>query len=56
VDQSVAHQMKHNAQVSLYLDRWTAKFDADAAYKTLEAVFPTPVTERDAATTLSTAR
>jgi hypothetical protein len=48
--------MKRNAQMGPYLDRWSAKFDADVAFKTLEVTFPSPVTERDAATRLSSAR
>jgi len=56
VDQNVAQGMKRNAQMGPYLDRWSAKFDADVAFKTLEVTFPSPVTERDAATRLSSAR
>jgi hypothetical protein len=56
VDQNVAKQMKGGAAVNAYLDRWIAKFDADAAFKTLEAAFPSPVMDRDAATRLSSAR
>jgi hypothetical protein len=56
VDQNVALGMKHNAQLGPYLDRWSAKFEADLAFKTLEVTFPSPLTERDAATRLSSAR
>jgi hypothetical protein len=56
VDQNVAQGMKRNAAINTYLDRWTAKFDADAAYKALEITFPSPINERDAATRLSSAR
>ena len=56
VDLNVAHQMKLGAAMTPYLDRWTAKFDADTAFKTLQITFPSPVLERDAATRLSSAR
>ena len=56
VDHNVAERMKHNAPISPYLDRWTAKFDANVAFKTLEVTFPSPLSERDAATRLSSAR
>ncbi len=56
VDQDVALGMKHNAQLGPYLDRWSAKFEADIAFKTLEPIFPSPITERDANSTFSTAR
>jgi hypothetical protein len=56
VDQDVALGMKHNAQLGPYLDRWSAKFEADVAFKTLEPIFPSPITERDANSTFSTAR
>jgi len=56
VDQNVAQGMKRNAQLGPYLDRWSAKFEADVAFKTLEVTFPSPLTERDAATRLSSAR
>lgn len=56
VDQNVAVQMKRSAAMNPYLDRWTAKFDADAAFKTLAVTFPSPITDRDAATRLSSAR
>jgi hypothetical protein len=56
VDQNVAHQMKHNAAMAPYLDRWTAKFDADEAFKKLQLTFPSPISERDASTRLSSAR
>lgn len=56
VDQNVAQLMKRDAAMSPYLDRWTAKFDADVAFKTLALTFPSPVIERNAATRLSSAR
>ena len=56
VDQNVAQGLKHNAAMGPYLDRWSAKFDADVAFKTLEVTFPSPITEHDAATRLSSAR
>jgi hypothetical protein len=56
VDQNVAQLLKRNAQMGPYLDRWTAKVEADAAFKTLEPIFPSPITERDATSTFSTAR
>jgi len=56
VDQNVAQLMKRNAQMNTYLDRWSAKVEADEAFKKLQPVFPSPVTDRDATTTFSTAR
>jgi hypothetical protein len=56
VDQNVAQQMKHGAAMSPYLERWIAKFDADVAFKTLDATFPSPITDRDSSTLFSSAR
>jgi hypothetical protein len=56
VDKDVAEGLKRNVAINAYLDRWTAKFDADAAYKALEATFPSPLSDRDAATRLNSAR
>ena len=56
VDQNIAQLMKHDGAMSPYLDRWTAKLDADSAFKALQVTFPSPVTERDAVTRLSSAR
>jgi len=56
VDENVAQGMKRNGQLGNYLDRWTAKIDADVAFRTLEPIFPSPSAERDAATRTSNAR
>ncbi len=56
VDQNVGLLMKRDAQIGPYIDRWSAKVEADAAFRKLELTFPAPVTEREAATVLSNAR
>jgi len=56
VDQNVSQLAQHKFLMGPYLDRWTAKVEADVAFKKLEPTFPSPITERDAAATFSTAR